>query len=78
MIDTVKIYTMISKKIYDKICSNSIVKTSYHSRTGEIYYNIINDHLSGSYDSSLSVRVDAGVKYRFTNGYVLEIERELS
>ncbi len=45
MIDTVKIYTMINKKIYDKICSNSIVKTSYHAATGEIYYNIINDHL---------------------------------
>lgn len=74
MIDTVKIYTMINKKIYDKICSNSIVKTSYHSATGEIFYNIINDHLQGSYDSSLSIRVDSGVKYRFTDGYVLEVE----
>lgn len=74
MIDTVKIYTMINKSIYDKICSNSIVKTSYHASTGEIYYNIINDHLQGSYDSSLSVRVDSGVKYRFVEGYVLEVE----
>lgn len=74
MIDTVKIYTMIDRKTYDIISSKSVIKTSYHSATGEIFYNIINDHLKGSYDSSLSVRVDSGVKYRFLNGYVLEIE----
>lgn len=74
MIDTVKIYTMIDKFIYDIICCNSVVKTSYHSATGEIYYNIINDHLQGSYDSSLSIRVDTGSKYGFINSYVLEIE----
>lgn len=74
MIDTVKIYTMINRFVYDKISSNSIVKTCYHSATGEIYYNIINDHLKGSYDSSLSVRVDTGGKYGFINAYVLEVE----
>lgn len=74
MIDTIKVYTMINKSIYDKISSNSIIKTSYNNSTKEIYYNIINDHLKGSYDSSLSVRVDTGVKYSFTNGYVLEVE----
>lgn len=74
MIDTVKIYTNIDKNIYNIIKNNSIVKTSYHNKTGEIFYNIINDHLKGSYDSSLSVRVDIGSKYRFINGYVLELE----
>ena len=74
MIDTVKIYTNIDKNIYDIIKNNSIVKTSYHNKTGEIFYNIINDHLKGSYDSSLSVRVDIGSKYRFISGYVLELE----
>lgn len=74
MIDTVKIYTMIGKNIYDIIKNNSIVKTSYKTSTGEVFYNIINDHLSGSYDSSLSVRVDNGSKYNFSNGYYIEIE----
>lgn len=74
MIDTVKIYTMINRDIYEKIKSNSIVKTSYHNRTGEVFYNIINDHLEGSYSSSLSVRVDNGVKYGFVDNYFIEIE----
>lgn len=74
MIDTVKIYTNIDKNVYDIIRFNSIVKTSYHCSTGEIFYNIINDHLEGSYDSSLSVRIDNGIKYKFPTGYVLEIE----
>lgn len=74
MIDTVKIYTNISSDIYNIIKNNSVVKTSYHNKTGEIFYNIINDHLQGSYDSSLSVRVDIGSKYKFTNGFVLELE----
>lgn len=74
MIDTVKIYAMINLNIYETIKINSIVKTSYHSATGEIFYNIINDHLSGSYDSSLSVRVDNGSKYNFVNAYFIEIE----
>lgn len=74
MVDTVKIYTMIDKYTYEVIKQNSIVKTSYHSATGEIYYSIINDHLQGSYDSSLSVRVDSGIKYGFIDCYCLEIE----
>lgn len=74
MIDTVKIYTMIDKFTYEKIKSKSIVKTSYHSSTGEVFYNIVNDHLKGSYDSSLSVRVDSGSKYNFINNYYIEIE----
>ena len=74
MIDTVKIYTMINKSTYDIIKNNSIVKTSYKTSTGEVFYNIINDHLIGSYDSSLSVRVDNGSKYNFCNGYYIEIE----
>lgn len=74
MIDTVKIYTMINKTIYEKIKNNSIVKTSYHSATGQVFYSIINDHLQGSYDSSLSIRVDSGSKYGFVNNFFIEIE----
>lgn len=74
MIDTVKIYSMINKKTYDIIKNSSIIKTSYNNSTGEIYYNIVNDHLQGSYDSSLSVRVDTGSKYGFANYYFIEIE----
>lgn len=74
MIDTIKIYTMIDKNIYDKIHNKSIVKTSYSMDTGEIFYNITNDHLKGSYDTSLSVRVGEGAKYKFINMYYIEIE----
>ena len=74
MIDTVKIYTMISKDIYDKIDYFSTIKTSYNKSTGEIFYNIINDNLEGSYSSSLSVKVSSGSKYGFQFGYCIEIE----
>lgn len=74
MIDTIKIYTMIDKNTYDKIHNKSIVKTSYSMETGEIFYNITNDHLKGSYDTSLSVRVGEGGKYKFENMYYLSIE----
>lgn len=74
MIDTIKIVSMINLETYSKIKSSSIIKTSYHSATGEIFYTIINDSLPGSYSSSLSVRVGEGSKYRFTNMYYIEIE----
>lgn len=74
MIDTVKIFTMINKDTFFKIHNKSIVKTSYSLDTGEIFYNITNNHLMGSYDSSLSVRVGDGAKYKFINMYYLEIE----
>lgn len=75
MIDTIKIYTEINKKLYDKIQSMSIVKSSINNNTKEKLYEIINDHLEGSYDSRLSVRVGCGSKYRFVDlGYYIEIE----
>ena len=74
MIDTIKIYTMINKSTYDKIYNNSILKTSYNKKDGQIYYEIVNDKLEGSYSSSLSVRVGSGVKYKFINMYYIEIE----
>lgn len=77
MIDTIKIFTMINKNIYDKIYNNSIVKTSYCKGTGEVFYEIINDKLEGSYSSSLSVRVGQGAKYKFINNYYIEIEGSL-
>lgn len=74
MIDTIKIYTMINKNTYDKIYNNSIIKSSYNKKDGEIYYEIVNDKLEGSYSSSLSVRVGSGVKYKFIDMFYLEIE----
>ena len=75
MIDTIKIYTEISKEVYQKIYNKSIVKSSINKKTGELIYEIINDHLEGSYSSSLSVRVGCGSKYSFVNlGYFIEIE----
>lgn len=77
MIDTVKIYSNISPDVYDKIYGSSVVKVAFSNKTNEKFYEIVNDHLKGSYDSSLSVRVGNGVKYKFTNGYFLEIEGSL-
>lgn len=75
MIDTIKIYTEIDKNIYNIIKSMSIVKSSIDNNTKQLQYEIINDHLKGSYDSSLSVRVGNGIKYKFINlGYYIEIE----
>lgn len=75
MIDTIKIYTEIDINTYDEIKAKSIVKNSKNNNTGELLYEIINDHLEGSYDSRLSVRVGCGIKYRFVEkGYFIEIE----
>lgn len=75
MIDTIKIYTEIDKNTHDVIKSKSIVKNSTDYNTGELLYEIINDHLLGSFDSRLSVRVGCGSKYNFVNkGYFIEIE----
>lgn len=75
MIDTVKIYTEIDVDTYEKIHSMSIIKTAFDNNTKDIFYEIINDHLEGSYSSKLSVRVGCGVKYGFVNqGYFIEIE----
>lgn len=75
MIDTIKIYCEINQNTYLSIYNTSIVKTSYNKEDGEIYYEIVNDHLEGSYDSRLSVRVGCGSKYRFVEqGYYIEIE----
>lgn len=77
MIDTVKIYTEISKEVCNIIYDKSIVKLAVNNNTNEKLYEITNDHLQGSYDSRLSVRVGDGAKYRFCNkdgGYFIEIE----
>ncbi len=75
MIDTIKIYTEINRETYDKIRSLSIVKNSIDNSKKQLIYEIINDHLEGSYDSRLSVRVGCGSKYGFVNlGYYIEIE----
>lgn len=75
MIDTIKIYSEIDKSLHDKIKSLSIVKSSIDNSTNVLQYEIINDHLAGSFDSRLSVRVGCGSKYRFSElGYFIEIE----
>lgn len=75
MIDTIKIYTEINKEIYDRIKSVSIVKNSIDNGKKQLIYEVVNDHLEGSFDSRLSVRVDSGVKYQFVDfGYCIEIE----
>lgn len=77
MIDTIKTYTMINFDIYNKIFNTSIIKTSYKKSTGEIFYEVVNDKLEGSFSSSLSVRVGGGAKYKFINQYYIEIEGSL-
>jgi len=75
MIDTIKIYAEIPFEIYEKIYHKSIVKSSIDNRTGELMYEVVNDHLEGSYSSKLSIRVGTGAKYSFCDlGYYMEIE----
>ena len=78
MIDTIKIYAEISKDIYNKIYNMSIIKSSHNNKTKEMLYEIVNDHLKGSYSSNLSVRIGSGIKYSFSKlGYFIEIEGSL-
>lgn len=77
MIDTIKIYSEISKDIFDVIHNNSIVKLAVNNNTDQMLYEITNDHLQGSFDTRLSVRVGSGEKYNFCSkgyGYYIEIE----
>lgn len=75
MIDTIKIYTEIDEETHNKIKSKSIVKSSVNNNTKDVLYEITNDHLQGSFESRLSVRVDYGAKYSFVEkGYYIEIE----
>ena len=77
MIDTIKIYCEVSKDISQQIKSKSIVNSSMDYSTGELQYEITNGHLTGSYDSRLSVRTDCGLKYGFVSlsgGYYVSIE----
>lgn len=78
MIDTLKIVSMINYKTYEIIGYKSKIKTAYNKSTGETYYTIINDSISGSYSSNISVRIGSGKKYSFINYYYIEIERFLS
>ncbi len=75
MIDTVKIYTSISKEVYNIIYNQSIIKSSINKKDGELLYEIVNDHLEGSYSSKLSVRVGCAVKYHLIDDdYYIELE----
>ena len=75
MIDTIKIYTEIPFEIYSQVYNKSVVKSSINKKTGELMYEVINDHLEGSYSSKLSIRVGCGSKYSFCDlGYYMEIE----
>ena len=75
MIDTIKIYTSIDKNVYNKIKEKSIIKSSINNNTKQQLYEITNDHLEGTYDSKLSIRVDSSIKYRLTDTeYCIEIE----
>lgn len=77
MIDTVKIYTQITKELYQKIefCQNH--KICYNKSTGQLFYDITSDNLEGSYSTSLSVKVGEGAKYGFINSYCIEVEGSL-
>lgn len=77
MIDTVKIYTQITKELYQKIEVCQTHKMSFNKGTGELFYDITSDSLEGSYSTSLSVKVGNGAKYSFINSYCIEIEGSL-
>lgn len=73
MIDTIKIFSFINKSTYEKIKYMSNIKCMYNDSESTLYYEIINSSLKGSFDSSLSVRVDEASRYN-QKGYVIEIE----
>ncbi len=75
MIDTIKIYTQINKSTYDYMTKKSDVKTKINRESGEVFYEIVQDSLKGSYDSNFMVRLLSGTKYQFINGYCIELER---
>lgn len=77
MIDTLKIITFVNKKLYDIISKKSNIKTMFNRDSGEVFYEIINDSLEGTYDSRLSVRLTDSAKYNsFSSSgvYCLSIE----
>lgn len=76
MIDTVKIYTEIDEKTYNTIKNASLVKTCVDRSSGELLYEVVNNHLEGSYSSSLSVKPQNGGVFGFKN-YALSIEGSL-
>lgn len=77
MIDTVKIYTQITKELYQKIEICQIHKMSFDKSTGEIFYDITSDSLAGSFSTNLSVKVGTASKYGFINSFCIEIEGSL-
>lgn len=74
MIDTIKIYTIITKEIYDVIKYCSDINTKYNKGTGELYYEIVTDSLTGSYDGRLSVKVSDNARKYKLSGFLLEVE----
>lgn len=74
MIDTIKIYTQIEKSTYDYMTKKSNVKSMVNRETGELFYEIIQDSLKGSYDSNFMVRMTSGIKYNFGDSYCIELE----
>lgn len=75
MIDTIKIYTQIDKYTYDYMTNKSNVKSMFNRDSGEVFYEIVQDNLKGSYDNNFMVRLSSGAKYKFTNSYCIELER---
>lgn len=74
MIDTIKIYTQIDKSTYDYMTKKSNVKSMVNKETGEVFYEIVQDSLKGSYDSNFMVRITSGSKYSFVDSYCIELE----
>lgn len=77
MIDTLKIVTFVNKKLYHIISEKSNIKCMYNKSTGEVFYEIINDSLEGTYDSRLSVRINKCDKYEtfgYKDFYMLSVE----
>lgn len=76
MIDTLKIFTYINKEVYHIISGKSNIKCMYNKESGEIFYEIVNDSLNGTYDSRLSVKLCSATKYGlfYKDLFCIEIE----
>ena len=55
MIDTVKVSCEVSQEIKSKIESTGQIKSKYDLSTGEVFYNVVQNKIEGSYSSNINL-----------------------
>lgn len=73
MIDTIKIFAIISKEIYNTIYSTGTVKTSFDNKNNITNYLYVGSNVEGSYSSNINIKIGNDGKYKTSECYI-EIE----